>query len=112
MLHTLVILPCDTEADHTLGLRKPLENFNEFGALLDSWLEGQKDLLDSLFTCFETSVNSSTGLAADTCGHATSCFCFMYLEKLFLVRIALDDALEQFLQQQPQSLDVVRSEHK
>ena len=104
MLHTLVILPRHTEAHHTLGLRKPLENLNEFWALLDSWLEGQKDLLDSLFTGFEVSAKSRVGLPADTCGHRTACYCTAYLEKLLLVGIALDDAFEQVLQQQPKSL--------
>ena len=48
MLLSLVVLPGNAEAHHTLWLCEPLEHGNELGALLDSWLKGLKDLLNSL----------------------------------------------------------------
>lgn len=65
VLHTLVILPCDTEAHNTLGLRKPLEHFNKFWALLDSWLESQEDLLNGLEAGIEVLMKSAIHFPAD-----------------------------------------------
>ena len=92
MLLLLVILPCHTEADHTLGLDKSLEHLNELWPLLDNRFEGLKDLLDGLRRSERSFIGSSQpeiGLEqpAVLSQQTTD------LKELLLIRIALDAAL-------------------
>ena len=101
MLLSLVVLPSDAEAHHTLWLCEPLEHGNKLGALLDSWLKGLEDFLNSLVG--DAHVDKRCNLATNESlawPKKQSCCCFAYLKKFFLFWVALGDLLEQVLHEQ------------